>query len=167
MLNRIRKLHFIVFNSLYTEFELSTHKQRFLFSLLPNVIAGGHRGQRRRAIRPRESGEGVRRNQGRSQGFGRFGNQGYPPYLRSPARNLSGAEARVRIRISAGDSHGRPGRRAGVARCRGGADSTSGQHGRVLPGDQPRRPGAGAPANSGGGEGVPRAARGGQGTGVP
>jgi len=103
---QIRKLHFIVFNSLCTEFELSTLKQRFLFSPLPNVIAGGHRCQRRRAVQPRESGEGVRRNQGRSQRFGRFWDQGYPPYLRSPAQNLSGAEARVRIRICAGDSHG-------------------------------------------------------------
>ncbi|KAL9276109.1 hypothetical protein ACSQ67_026347 [Phaseolus vulgaris] len=85
----LQKTALYSFQFIYTEFELSTHKQRFLFSLLPNVIAGGHRGQRAAA-----------------------------PYDRAKAvkefdETKVGVKARVRIRISAGDSHGRPGRRAG------------------------------------------------------
>ncbi|KAG4401882.1 hypothetical protein GLYMA_02G084350v4 [Glycine max] len=108
-----------------------------------------------------------RRNQGRSQRFDRFGNQNHPPFLRPSARNPSGPQAGCRTRICAGDPHGGPRRRGGLPRRRGGEGPAGGEHRGVLPGGQPRHPGGTPPADTGGGEGIPRAARGGEGAGVP
>lgn len=142
-----------------------THKNQTLKNVIP--LAGGHGGLRRRAVRPRQSRERIRRNQGRSQRFDRFGNQNHPPFLRPPARNPSGPQARNQTRVRAGDPHGGPRRRGELPRRRGGAGPAGGEHRGILPGGQPRRPGGAAIANAGGGEGVPRAARGGEGAGVP